>query len=65
MNEEGFAKCLQAVLDDELNVTESFDPDGVREVATFAEAEVMTLNHGLVVRMDDGSEFQITIVRSR
>ncbi|MDT8900095.1 hypothetical protein [Anaeroselena agilis] len=32
---------------------------------TFADAGVMTGNKGLVVRMDDGSEFQITIVKSR
>ncbi len=65
MNEKGFEACLRAVLEGELEVNESFDPDGVREVATFEDAGVMTMNRGLVVTMDDGAEFQITIVRSR
>jgi hypothetical protein len=65
MNEEGFVNCLQAVLAGELEVNESFDPDGIRSVRTFTDLGVMTGNHGLVVRMDDGSEYQVTVVRSR
>ncbi len=34
-------------------------------VSTYAEAGLLTSNRGLVVRMSDGSEFQVTIVRSR
>ena len=65
MTENGFTECLKAVLADDLDVNESFDPDGIREVETFKDAEIMTTNAGLVVTMDDGTEFQITIVRSR
>lgn len=65
MTEEGFTNCLKAVLDGDVEVNESFDPDGVRGTATFADAGIMTRNAGLVVTMDDGEEFQITIVRSR
>ena len=65
MNAEGFRNCLQAVLTGELEVNESFDPDGIRSVVTFEEAGVLTRGAGLVVRMADGAEFQITIVRSR
>ena len=70
MTEKGFVSCLQAVLDGDVTgaasaVNEAFDPDGVRAVATFADAGVLTMNHGLVVTMDDGTEFQITVVRSR
>ena len=42
-------------------------PDGIEQlnaIRTFAEAGVMTRNAGLVLYMDDGSEFQITIVHS-
>jgi hypothetical protein len=44
--------------------------DGESEVwidsaATFADDGVLTLNKGLVVRLSDGSEFQLSIVRSR
>lgn len=37
----------------------------VRSVETFKDAEVLTNNAGIVLRLMDGSEFQITIVRSR
>lgn len=37
----------------------------VESVRTYAEAQVLTSDMGLVLRMLDGSEFQITIVRSR
>lgn len=65
MNEKGFAACLAAALNVECGVNESFDPDGVRNAVTFDEAGVLSSSAGLVVRMDDGSEYQITIVRSR
>jgi hypothetical protein len=39
-------------------------PD-VAAVETFNGAGVLTMNKGLVLRMADGSEFQLTIVRSR
>ena len=42
------------------------DPEaGVDSVETFETRGVLTTNQGLVVKMRDGSEFQITIVRSR
>jgi hypothetical protein len=65
MNEKGFAACLKGVLFDDLDVNESFDPDGIANVTTFEEAGVLTMNAGLVVTLDDGSEYQITVVRSR
>jgi hypothetical protein len=34
-------------------------------VETYEEAGVLTTNRGLVLRLRDGSEFQLTIVRSR
>ena len=36
--------------------------DAVTRVSTFKEAMVMTRDRGLVVRMKDGTAFQITIV---
>lgn len=38
---------------------------GEVEISTYAEAGVMTTNAGLVLRRMDGSEYQITVVRSR
>ncbi|WP_028188846.1 hypothetical protein [Salinispora pacifica] len=37
----------------------------VREVVTYGDAGVMTLNRGVVIRLSDGSEFQLSIVTSR
>lgn len=36
----------------------------VESVSSFADAGIMSMNKGLVVRCQDGSEFQLTIVRS-
>lgn len=65
MTTHEFEACLAAVLNNEVELNESFDPDGVHRAVSFDEAGVLTNNAGLVVTMDDGSEFQITIVCSR
>lgn len=65
MTEQGFANCLQAILDGDLEVNESFDPDGIASVQTYQDVGMLTPNAGLVVRMDDGIEFQVTVVRSQ
>ena len=65
MNEKGFTECLKAILDDGLDVNESFDPDGIRHVETFEAVGMLTTDAGLVVVMDDGTEFQVTVVLSR
>jgi hypothetical protein len=41
------------------------DQDDVRSVMTYDEAGMLTRDAGLVVRISDGSEFQITVVQSR
>ena len=35
------------------------------DVRSFADAGVMTYDKGLVLRLPDGSEFQVTIIQSR
>ena len=65
MTENGFEACLKAVLDGELELNESFDPDGIASVATFEDVGLLMRNKGLVVTMDDGTEIQLTIVLSR
>ncbi len=37
----------------------------VRGATSYAEAGVLTHDAGFVLRMSDGTEFQITVVRSR
>ena len=39
-------------------------PEG-SEIHTFQQAGVLTYNKGLVIRLPNGSEFQLTIVQSR
>lgn len=47
---------------DELGIDLAAEPSDVR---SFREAGVLTNDAGLVLYLDDGSEYQITIVRSR
>jgi len=42
-------------------------PDGIEELSairTFAQAGVLTSNPGLVLHLEDGSQFQVEIVQS-
>ncbi len=61
MNEQQMTEALVAmVFGDEPETDVAF-----AEVQSFAEAGVLTNNEGFVVRMEDGSEFQVTVVQSR
>lgn len=40
-------------------------PVGVARVSTFDDHGILTRNRGLIVRLDNGAEFQLTIVQSR
>lgn len=50
---------------EELLIERLSEQDDAHSITTFEDAGVMTRNKGVVLRMEDGSEFQITIVRSR
>lgn len=80
LSEQDMQTVLLAVLMGEADPTEALPTDATSDAdevvdgelevwidsaATFAEHGVMTLNKGLVVRLSDGSEFQLSIVRSR
>lgn len=43
----------------------AYELQGVRSVRTFEDDGVLTRDKGLVLTLKDGTEFQITIVRSR
>ena len=68
---EGEAECEGDLQD--LLLAAADEPDGdlwpvaqkVEDVVTFEAAGVLTANKGLVVKLDDGSEFQLTIVQSK
>lgn len=43
-----------------------FDDEGcLRSIRTYSDAGILTRDAGLVVHFADGTEFQLTIVRSR
>lgn len=39
--------------------------DGIRQICSYDDAGVLTTDKGLVIECDDGTEFQLTIVRSK
>lgn len=79
MGEQDFESYLLHLLREDQDGYEYYDEDGNAdedvvaefgavcpgEVDTFKDCGILTQNKGLVVTMDDGSEFQVTIVRSR
>lgn len=58
--EHEFTEALQNVLENEAS-----ELLPISSVRSFREAGVMTNNNGLVVRLANGEEFQITVVQSR
>lgn len=61
MTEAEAQEALRDILDDPDNdLTEC-----IRSVTSYQDAGLLTMNKGLVLRMADGSEFQLQIVRSR
>jgi len=73
MNDHEFQDALKPLLDEiacmDADDLDQFDlPDdlgGIEHVRTFEEAGVLTQNAGLVIELADGSQWQVTIVRSR
>lgn len=64
MNEQVIREALELVLSGELSL-EDTALEETRGVRSFGEASVLSSDEGLVLRMQDGSEFQITIRQSR
>ncbi len=71
MGEHELQDALKTLLDD-IAFMDDEERDGagipdelVVRTSTFADEGVLTTNAGLVVTTKDGSEFQITIIRSR
>jgi len=54
-----------AFMDDEERAEAGISDELVLRISTFADEGVLTTDAGLVVTAKDGSEFQITIVRSK
>lgn len=41
------------------------ESDDIQDVRSFADDQVLTSNKGVTVKLADGTEFQLTIVKSR
>ena len=65
MTDHAFAAELAAILNGDMDFEDAFEENAVDHVVPYDEAGVLTRNAGVVVRMEDGSEFQITVVRRR
>jgi hypothetical protein len=61
MNATELAAALQSLLD-EFGEEASL---GACRTSTFEEAGLMTRDAGLLLRLEDGQEFQLTLLRSR
>ena len=44
---------------------ETYKEEGIEEITTFERAGLLIMNEGLVIKTWDGSEFQLTIVKSK
>ena len=64
MNEQVIREALELILNGELSLEETALEE-TRVARSFEEAGVLSGDDGLVLRMQDGSEFQITIRQSR
>ena len=49
----------------EVLIWSSQEDNEIKTIDTFEEMGVMTNNKGLLVRMQDGSRFQLVVVKSR
>jgi hypothetical protein len=73
MTERELQDALVSLVLDLVELQDDEDPDeqladhlpGVADAGTFADRGLLSGNKGVVLTFEDGSEFQITIVRSR
>lgn len=64
MNEKTIEDALNLLISGELDLVDTALGE-VSNIKTYAEAGILTRDSGFVLRMEDGSEFQITIKQSK
>lgn len=64
MNEKTIEDALNLLISGELDLVDTALGE-VSNIKTYAEVGLLTRDSGLVLRMEDGSEFQITIKQSK
>ncbi len=65
MNEIDFQNLVRDAIYYENAATKHRAAGDIQSIESFADRGVLTSNAGLVIRLTDGSEFQITIVKSK
>ena len=68
MNEKTIEDALNLLISGELDLVDTAlgeVSNSLSNIKTYAEAGILTRDSGLVLRMEDGSEFQITIKQSK
>lgn len=65
MTERAFAAGLADLLNGDGEVDEVFESASIDNAIAYDEAGVLTRNAGFVASLEDGTEFQVTVVRSR
>ncbi|MGH9867482.1 MAG: hypothetical protein ACREAA_04865 [Candidatus Polarisedimenticolia bacterium] len=65
MDDKQFADALRDVLAATDGDSDDINQTTIRRIHTFEEVGVLSRDAGLVVTLTDGSEFQLTVVRSR
>jgi hypothetical protein len=67
MDELEFQEFLENLLTegDQLIAEQNGEEENIKRVSTFRDRGLLTGNNGLVVKMNNGSEFQLTIVKSK
>ena len=62
---EAYQESNEAMFEQSLaEAIEEYDGWNVRRVQTFRDSGMLSNNNGLVIDLQDGSQFQITIVQS-
>lgn len=64
MNEKTIEDALNLLISGELDLVDTALGE-VSNIKTYVEVGLLTRDSGLVLRMEDGSEFQITIKQSK
>ena len=64
MNEKTIEDALNLLISGELDLVDTALGE-LSNIKTYAEAGILTRDSGLVLRMEDGSEVQITIKQSK
>ena len=63
MTAQEFSEVLQDLLDDPGDEIEDIYGYNISRISTFESKGMCTTDTGLVIKLDDGSEFYLTIVK--